>query len=149
MLEPVLADRAMDDLRQAVAAGYRSSALYRQEPARLCSCGRDDFRLLLLDLAMPADAFATARSAPRPPGHGCLSARRGVEFDAGRAGRRLRQDRTSSVRCRGPHMRRICDVLDVRAVPPFQCRSARRRAEGQAGVAAMKVVQFCRMALPR
>ena len=63
-LESDLADRAMNDLRQAVAAGYRSSAMYRHESALAPLRGRGDFQLLLLDLAMPADAFATARSAP-------------------------------------------------------------------------------------
>jgi eukaryotic-like serine/threonine-protein kinase len=54
----------MNDLRQAIAAGYRSSAMYRHESALAPLRGRDDFQLLLFDLAMPADAFATARSAP-------------------------------------------------------------------------------------
>ena len=58
------AHRAMNDLRQAIAAGYRSSAMYRHEPALAPLHGRDDFQLLLLDLAMPADVFAVAPSAP-------------------------------------------------------------------------------------
>jgi tetratricopeptide (TPR) repeat protein len=53
-----LADRAIDDLRRAAAMGYRSPAAYRYEPALGPLRGRDDFRLLLLDLAFPADPFA-------------------------------------------------------------------------------------------
>ncbi len=53
-----LADRAMADLRQAVATGYRNPADYRREPALGPLRGRDDFRLLMLDLAFPADPFA-------------------------------------------------------------------------------------------
>ncbi len=48
----------MDDLRRAVAIGYRNPARYRYEPALAPLCGRDDFRLLLLDLDFPADPFA-------------------------------------------------------------------------------------------
>ena len=59
---PLLADRAMDDLRRAAAKGYRNAALYRYEPALAPLRGREDFRLLLLDLAFPADPFAAARS---------------------------------------------------------------------------------------
>ena len=55
---PGLADRAMDNLRRAAAMGYRSAAAYRYEPALAPLRGRDDFRLLLLDLAFPADPFA-------------------------------------------------------------------------------------------
>jgi hypothetical protein len=53
-----LADRAIDDLRRAAAMGYRSPAAYRYEPALGSLRGRDDFHLLLLDLAFPADPFA-------------------------------------------------------------------------------------------
>jgi hypothetical protein len=56
-----LADRAMDDLRQAIAAGYRSPAVYRHELALDQLRGRDDFQLLMMDLAMPAAPFAAAR----------------------------------------------------------------------------------------
>jgi hypothetical protein len=38
--------------------GYRNPAQYRYEPALARLRGRDDFRLLLLDLAFPADPFA-------------------------------------------------------------------------------------------
>jgi hypothetical protein len=45
-------------LHQAVAMGYRSLDAYRTadelDPLR----DRDDFQLLMLDLAFPADAFA-------------------------------------------------------------------------------------------
>ena len=48
----------MDALRQAVAAGYRDFGSMRVntdlDPLR----DRDDFRLLMMDLAMPADPFA-------------------------------------------------------------------------------------------
>jgi serine/threonine-protein kinase len=53
-----LADRAIADLRQSAAMGYRSPAAYRYEPALAPLRGRDDFRLLMLDLAFPADPFA-------------------------------------------------------------------------------------------
>jgi hypothetical protein len=56
-----LADRAIDDLRRAAAMGYRNSAQYRYEPALAPLRGREDFRLLMMDLAMPADPFAAAR----------------------------------------------------------------------------------------
>jgi hypothetical protein len=55
---PGLADRAIDDLRRIAAMGYRNPAQYRYEPALAPLRGRDDFRLLLLDLAFPADPFA-------------------------------------------------------------------------------------------
>jgi len=55
---PGLAGRAMDDLRRTAAMGYRNPAQYRYEPALAPLRGRDDFRLLLLDLALPADPFA-------------------------------------------------------------------------------------------
>jgi serine/threonine-protein kinase len=57
----VLADRAIDDLRRAAAMGYRSAAQYRYEPALAPLRGRDDFRLLMLDLAFPANPIADAR----------------------------------------------------------------------------------------
>jgi hypothetical protein len=58
---PGLADRAMNDLRSAAAAGYRNLAVYRYEPSLGPLRGRDDFKLLLMDLAMPADPFTAAR----------------------------------------------------------------------------------------
>jgi tRNA A-37 threonylcarbamoyl transferase component Bud32 len=59
--EPSMADRAMTDLRQAIAMGYRSRAVYRYEPALGPVRGRDDFQLLMMDLEMPAVPFAAAR----------------------------------------------------------------------------------------
>ena len=52
------ADAAMALLRRAAAMGHRNSAAYRYEPALAPLRGRDDFRLLLSDLAFPADPFA-------------------------------------------------------------------------------------------
>jgi eukaryotic-like serine/threonine-protein kinase len=52
------ADRAMEWLRQAVAAGYRKLSFMRidsdLEPLR----SRTDFQLLMMDLAFPAEPFA-------------------------------------------------------------------------------------------
>jgi hypothetical protein len=53
-----LADQAMADLRRAAAMGWRDLAYCRYEPALAPLRGREDFRLLLLDLAFPADPFA-------------------------------------------------------------------------------------------
>jgi tetratricopeptide (TPR) repeat protein len=55
---PLKADRAMDLLRKVVGMGYRHSSHFRTEAALDSLRGRDDFRLLLMDLAMPADPFA-------------------------------------------------------------------------------------------
>ena len=41
--------------------GQRSLGAFRTEDALDPLRGRDDFRLLMMDLAMPADPFATAR----------------------------------------------------------------------------------------
>ena len=57
---PALADRAIDDLRRAAAAGYRNPLYYQYEPALAPLRGREDFQLLMMDLAMPADPFAPA-----------------------------------------------------------------------------------------
>jgi hypothetical protein len=51
----------MNDLRRAAAMGYRNPAAYRYEPALAPLRGRDDFQLLMMDLAMPAAPFAAAR----------------------------------------------------------------------------------------
>jgi hypothetical protein len=51
----------MNDLRQAAVMGYRSLAVYRYEPALARLRGRDDFELLMMDLAMPTEAFAATR----------------------------------------------------------------------------------------
>jgi serine/threonine-protein kinase len=56
-----LGDRAIDDLRRAAAMGFRSPAAYRYEPALGPFRGRDDFRLLMMDVSFPAEPFAMAR----------------------------------------------------------------------------------------
>ncbi len=55
---PIEAGRAMDILRQAVAIGFRSARRYRTEPALAPLRDRDDFRLLIRDLAMPKGPLA-------------------------------------------------------------------------------------------
>jgi hypothetical protein len=55
------ADAAMASLRRAVAMGYRSPDALRTEDALDPLRGRDDFRWLMMDLAMPADPFAGPR----------------------------------------------------------------------------------------
>jgi hypothetical protein len=45
-------------LRRAAATGYRSPDAYRTEDALDPLRGRDDFRLLMMDLVFPAEAFA-------------------------------------------------------------------------------------------
>jgi eukaryotic-like serine/threonine-protein kinase len=52
------AGRALSILRQAVAIGFRSTRRYRTEPALEPLRDRDDFRLLMMDLAMPDRPFA-------------------------------------------------------------------------------------------
>jgi hypothetical protein len=54
------AAEAMRLLKPAVAMGYRNSYLFRTESALDSLRGRPDFRLLLLDLSMPAEPFARA-----------------------------------------------------------------------------------------
>jgi serine/threonine-protein kinase len=56
---PTESDRAMHWLHRAAAVGYRSPATYRAETALDPLRDLDDFRLLLLDLAFPADPFAS------------------------------------------------------------------------------------------
>jgi tetratricopeptide (TPR) repeat protein/tRNA A-37 threonylcarbamoyl transferase component Bud32 len=51
-------DRAMSWLRRAVALDYRDPDTYRRETALDPLRDRNDFRLLMMDLAMPADPFA-------------------------------------------------------------------------------------------
>jgi hypothetical protein len=43
---------------------YRNRAAYRHEPALAPLRGRDDFRLLMMDLAFPAQAFAPTQPIP-------------------------------------------------------------------------------------
>jgi hypothetical protein len=52
------ADAAMALLRKAVEMGYHNPDAYRTEDALDPLRGRDDFRLLMMDLAFPAEAFA-------------------------------------------------------------------------------------------
>jgi tetratricopeptide (TPR) repeat protein len=53
--------RAMEMLRQAVAAGYRDVAWMQRDPDLDPLRPRADFQLFLLDLAFPANPFASAR----------------------------------------------------------------------------------------
>jgi len=52
------AEAAMALLTRAAGMGYRGAALYRTESALDRLRRRDDFGLLMMDLAMPADPFA-------------------------------------------------------------------------------------------
>ena len=55
---PIEAGRAIDILRQAVAIGFRNARRYRTESALGPLRDRPDFRLLIMDLAMPNQPFA-------------------------------------------------------------------------------------------
>jgi hypothetical protein len=55
------AEAAMALLRRAVAMGYRSPDVFRTEGALDPLRDRPDFRLLEMDLALPAEPFAAAR----------------------------------------------------------------------------------------
>jgi hypothetical protein len=55
------AARATASLRQAIALGYRNANQMQIEAALGPLRGREDFRLLMMDLALPAQPFATAR----------------------------------------------------------------------------------------
>jgi serine/threonine-protein kinase len=59
------ADRAMALLKEAAAMGYRNPDYYHIESALDPLRGRDDFRLLMLDLAFPAEPFARGDRADR------------------------------------------------------------------------------------
>ena len=52
------AARAMELLRRASAMGYRNANAFRTESALAPLNHRGDFRLLMMDLAMPAEPFA-------------------------------------------------------------------------------------------
>lgn len=52
------ADAAMAELRRAVAGGYRNPDAYRTTDALDPLRRREDFRVLMMDLSLPADAFA-------------------------------------------------------------------------------------------
>jgi hypothetical protein len=54
------AETAVALLHKAVGVGYRNPDAYRTEDALDPLRSRDDFRLLMMDLAMPADPFARA-----------------------------------------------------------------------------------------
>jgi hypothetical protein len=54
-------DQAMERLGRAAAMGYRDPDKYRTETALGTLRGRDDFRLFMMDLLMPADPFAHGR----------------------------------------------------------------------------------------
>jgi serine/threonine-protein kinase len=55
---PAEAERAMSLLRKAVGMGLRTPDAFRTEAALGLLRDRDDFRALMMDLAMPADPFA-------------------------------------------------------------------------------------------
>jgi serine/threonine-protein kinase len=55
---PPQLDKAMEILRYSIAGGYRSIEWMRRDPDLDSLRSRPDFRLLLLDLAFPADPFA-------------------------------------------------------------------------------------------
>jgi hypothetical protein len=52
---------AMAALRRAAAMGHHRLDAYRTEDALVLLRGRDDFKVMMMDLAMPADSFATTR----------------------------------------------------------------------------------------
>jgi hypothetical protein len=54
-------DAAMALLRKAIAMGYRAVRVSRIEDALDPLRDREDFKLFMMDLAMPADPFAAAR----------------------------------------------------------------------------------------
>jgi tetratricopeptide (TPR) repeat protein len=58
---PSEADVATDLLRRAVGMGYRDRDTFRTDAALASLRDREDFRLLLMDLAFPPEPFATAR----------------------------------------------------------------------------------------
>jgi hypothetical protein len=59
--ESSAAEATMTLLHKAVGVGYRNADAFRTEDALDPLRDRSDFRLLLMDLAMPAEPFAAAR----------------------------------------------------------------------------------------
>jgi hypothetical protein len=59
------AERAMQWLHRAVARGYRNAALMQRDHDLDPLRSRDDFRLLMMDLAMPDDPFSKGTDADR------------------------------------------------------------------------------------
>ena len=55
------ANRAIALLRRAIAKGYHNADEVASEPALRPLRDRPDFRLIMMDLAMPSDPFARAR----------------------------------------------------------------------------------------
>jgi hypothetical protein len=53
------AEEAMTMLQKAISVGFRAAGAFRTEDALDSLRGRNDLRLLVMDLAMPADPFAT------------------------------------------------------------------------------------------
>jgi eukaryotic-like serine/threonine-protein kinase len=60
----IVADAAMTLFRKAIEMGYRAIYTYRAEDVLDSLRGRDDFRMLMMDLALPAEPFA-----PETHGH--------------------------------------------------------------------------------
>ena len=56
----------MDRLHRAVAMGYRNPDAYRTEEALDPLRDRPDFRLMMMDLAMPVEPFAAGIERKRP-----------------------------------------------------------------------------------
>lgn len=67
---PGQADRAILLLRKAADLSARNPANYRTEDALDPLSSREDFRLLMDDLAFPADPFAGRASSPEMVGTG-------------------------------------------------------------------------------
>jgi hypothetical protein len=59
------ADQAMDQLRRAVGRGFRNRDVFRTEAALGPLRGREDFRLIMMDLAMPDEPFSKDTDADR------------------------------------------------------------------------------------
>jgi hypothetical protein len=51
-------DQAMQALRRSVAGGFKTREIFRTSPDLEPLHDRDDFQMLLMDLALPADPFA-------------------------------------------------------------------------------------------